>query len=98
VVLWIDHTMCTGTQRTPRSGVLVGTRSGFELLEKAKVEHEELHGNGTGTADMFTPEMLWSLDFIQVQGYEAECVGLYQDNISTQLLKERVVRRPSTNK
>jgi hypothetical protein len=32
------------------------------------------------------PEMLWSLHFIQAQGYEAECVGLYQDNISTQLL------------
>ena len=28
-------------------------------------------------ADMFMPEMLWSL---------VECVGLYQDNISTQLL------------
>ena len=38
------------------------------------------------TADMFMPEMLWSLHFIQAQGYEAECVGLYQDNISTQLL------------
>jgi hypothetical protein len=37
-------------------------------------------------ADMFMPEMLWSLHFIQAQGYEAECVGLYQDNISTQLL------------
>jgi hypothetical protein len=35
---------------------------------------------------MFTPEMLWSLHFIQAQGYNAECVGLYQDNISTQLL------------
>jgi hypothetical protein len=35
---------------------------------------------------MFMPEMLWSLHFIQAQGYEAECVGLYQDNISTQLL------------
>ncbi len=32
------------------------------------------------------PEMLWSLHFIQAQGYEAECVELYQDNISTQLL------------
>ena len=32
------------------------------------------------------PEMLWSLYFIQAQGYKAECVGLYQDNISTQLL------------
>ena len=38
------------------------------------------------TADMFMPEMLWSLHFIQAQGYETECVGLYQDNISTQLL------------
>jgi len=32
------------------------------------------------------PKMLWSLHFIQSQGYEAKCVGLYQDNISTQLL------------
>jgi hypothetical protein len=30
--------------------------------------------------------MLWSLFFIQAQGYKAECAGLYQDNISTQLL------------
>ncbi len=37
-------------------------------------------------ADMLMPEMLWTLQFIQVQGYSAECVGLYQDNISTQLL------------
>ncbi len=32
------------------------------------------------------PEMLWSLYIIQAQGYKAECVGLYQDSISTQLL------------
>ncbi len=32
------------------------------------------------------PEMLWSLYFTQAQGYKAECLGLYQDNISTQLL------------
>ncbi len=37
------------------------------------------------TTDMYMPEMLWSLHFIKVQGYAAECVGLYQDNISTQL-------------
>jgi hypothetical protein len=29
---------------------------------------------------------LWSLHFIEGQGNRAECVGLYQDNISTQLL------------
>ncbi len=38
------------------------------------------------TSDMYMPEMLWSLYFIQSQGYEPECMGLYQDNISTQLL------------
>jgi hypothetical protein len=38
------------------------------------------------SADMFMPEMLWMLHFIQAQGYSAECVGLYQDNIRTQLL------------
>jgi hypothetical protein len=37
-------------------------------------------------ADMFMPDLLWSLHFIQEQGYETECMGLYQDNISTQLL------------
>jgi hypothetical protein len=37
-------------------------------------------------ADMYMPEMLWSLHFIEVQGYNVEYVGLYQDNISTQLL------------
>ncbi len=38
-----------------------------------------------GASDMYMPEMLWSLYFIQVQGYGAECVGLYQDNLSMQL-------------
>jgi hypothetical protein len=38
------------------------------------------------TADMYMPEMIWLLYFIWSQGYEPECVGLYQDNISTQLL------------
>jgi hypothetical protein len=37
-------------------------------------------------AGMYMPEMLWSLNFIQAQGYKAECVGLYQDNINSQLL------------
>jgi hypothetical protein len=40
-------------------------------------------------ADMYMPEMLRMLYFIQNQGYGAECVGLYQDNISTQLLMKK---------
>jgi hypothetical protein len=37
-------------------------------------------------AEMFMPEMLWSPYTIQLQGYEAKCITLYQDNISSQLL------------
>jgi hypothetical protein len=35
---------------------------------------------------MYMPEMLWLLYFIESQGYEVECIGLHQDNTSTQLL------------
>ncbi len=44
------------------------------------------------TADMFMPEMLWSLHFIQAQGYEVECVGLYQDNIKARNSSSRMER------
>jgi len=53
---------------------------------KVKMNTRSLTETELCAADMFMPEMLWSLHFIQAQGYEAECVGLYQDNISTQLL------------
>jgi hypothetical protein len=38
------------------------------------------------TSDMYMPEILWSLYFRQSQDYKPECIGLYQDNISMQLL------------
>ncbi len=31
-------------------------------------------------ADMYMPEMLWSLYFIQSQGYDVETIKLYHDN------------------
>ncbi len=37
-------------------------------------------------ADIYMPEMLWTLYFMESQGYEVECIGLHQDNTSTQLL------------
>jgi hypothetical protein len=37
-------------------------------------------------ADMYMPEMLWSLYFMESQRYNVEIVELYQDNKSTQLL------------
>jgi hypothetical protein len=35
---------------------------------------------------MYMPEILWSLYFMESQGYKVECIGLHQDNTSTQLL------------
>jgi hypothetical protein len=35
---------------------------------------------------MYMPEMLWSLYFMQSQGYDVKIVELFQDNKSTQLL------------
>ncbi len=55
-------------------------------LRKMKVNTQSLNEMELIAADMFMPEMLWMLHFIQAQGYSAECLGLYQDNISTQLL------------
>ena len=38
-------------------------------------------------AGMYLPKMLWSLYFMQAQGYETQQVQLYQDNLSTQFLE-----------
>ena len=35
---------------------------------------------------MYMPEMLWSLYFMQSQGYDVQIVELFQDNKSTELL------------
>ncbi len=64
----------------------LGKGATSSYLRKAKSNTRSSTETELLTADMYMPEMLWSLHFIQAQGYEAECVGLYQDNISTQLL------------
>ncbi len=60
-----------------------GTRS---YSRKVKLASRSVMETELVMADMYMPEMLWLLHFIQGQGYKAECVGLHQDNISTQLL------------
>ena len=64
----------------------VGQGATLSYSRKLKLNTRSSTETELVTADMFMPEMLWSLHFIQAQGYDAECVGLYQDNISTQLL------------
>ncbi len=51
-------------------------------------------------ADMYMPEMLWSIYFMQSQGCDVEIVELYPDNKSTQLLMEngRFSSRKKTNR
>jgi hypothetical protein len=61
-----------------------GTMNSY--LRMVKLNTRSLTETELATADMYMPEMLWSLYFPQSQGYKPECVGLYQDNISTQLL------------
>ena len=65
---------------------LFGRGATSSYLRKLKTNTRSSTETELVTADMFMPEMLWSLHFIQAQGYDAECVGLYQYNISTQLL------------
>jgi hypothetical protein len=77
------HLDCRG-----HGGVLfsMGKGATTSCLRKLKLNTRSLLESKLVTADMHMPEMLWSLYFIQAQGYEAKCVGLYQDNLSTQLL------------
>jgi hypothetical protein len=64
---------------TLRKGVTNSYSRKVKLNTRSSMETELV------TADMYMPEMLWSLYFIQNQWYKPECVGLYQDYISTQL-------------
>ncbi len=69
-----------GAVFTLRRGAISSYSRKLKLNTRSSTETELV------MADMFMPEMLWSLHYMREQGYKAECVGLYQDNISTQLL------------
>jgi hypothetical protein len=57
-----------------------------KLFLEVETQYAELLETELVTADMYMPEMLWSLYFIGAKGNSVECVELYQDNIITQLL------------
>jgi hypothetical protein len=58
----------------------------LQLLQKNQTKTRSSTETELVAVDMYMPEMLWTLNFIRGQGYETECGGLYQDNISSQLL------------
>ena len=64
----------------------MGKGATSSYLRKVKLNTRSSTETELVTVDMYMSEMLWMLYFIQGQGYGAECVGLYQDYISTQLL------------
>ncbi len=75
-----------GLQRTWRSNVTMGKGATSSYLQKVKLNTRSSTETELVVSDMYMPEMLWSLHFIEAQWYTVECVGLYQDNISTQML------------
>jgi hypothetical protein len=77
------HADCKG-----HGGVMftMGKGATSSYLRKVKLNTRSSTETELVVADMYMPEMLWLLHFIQGQGYKAECIRLYQDNISTQLL------------
>ncbi len=65
---------------------IMGKGATASYSRKLKLNSCSLTESELITVDMYMPEMLWSLYFIQAQGYGVECLGLYQDNVSAQLL------------
>ena len=55
-------------------------------LRKLKLNSRSLTETELVAADKYMPEMLWSLYFMQSQGYDVENIELYQDNKSTEWL------------
>jgi hypothetical protein len=77
------HWDCKGHGRamfTLGEGAISSYSSKLKLNMRSSTETELV------TADMYMPKMLWSLYFMQSQGYNVEIVELYQDNKSAELL------------
>ncbi len=69
-----SHCNCKGHRRavfTMGKGVTSSYSRKMKMNTQSSTETELI------AADMFMPEMLWTLHFIQVQRYSAECIGLY---------------------
>ncbi len=63
----------------------LGEGAGSSYLRKLKTNTRSSTKTELVGADMYMPEMLWSLYFIQSQGYDMETIELYQDNKSMEL-------------
>jgi hypothetical protein len=64
----------------------MGERAVSSYSRKVKLNTRSSTKMELVVADMYMPDMLWSLYFMESQGYDMECIALQQDNTSTQLL------------
>ncbi len=64
----------------------MGKGATSSYLQKVKLNTRSSTETELVVSDIYMPEMLWLLHFIGAQWYNIECVGLYQDNISMQML------------
>ncbi len=86
MVCGVSHNTHWDCRRHGGATFTMGKGAATSYSRKVKLNSRSSTKTELLTSVMYMPEMLWSLYFIQSQGYEPEYVGLYQDNISTQLL------------
>ncbi len=77
------HWDCKGLGGTMFLG---GRGAVSSYLRNVKLKTRSLTNTELVTANIYMPEMLWSLYLMQSQGQNVECIKLYQDNTSIQLL------------
>ncbi len=76
----------------------MGKGATTSYLRKLKLITRSLMESKLVTADMYMPEMLVSLYFIQAHGYEAECMGLYPLSYLLRMDRCQVEREQSTSR
>ncbi len=59
-----------------RAMLTMGRGAAMSYSRKVKLNSRSSTKTELLMLDMYMPEMLWSLYFIQSQGYEPECIGL----------------------
>jgi hypothetical protein len=81
----------TGGEMSLRTGVIYGISKGQKLNTKSSTDKAEV----VGTDDVM-PQILWTIYFLESQGYKIDDNVLYQDNKSSILLETN--RRGSSSK
>jgi hypothetical protein len=74
------HNMHAGCEGHRGAVFTMGKRATTSYSRKVKLNTQSFMEMELVVIDIFMPEMLWSLHFIQEHRYNTKCMGLYQDN------------------